>query len=372
MAVVQFDDEDLAAGLARGELSLIGWLIRAPPPLYALRMMLGRVWRYKGDLTISAVDEGLTQFLFSLKADLYKAVTKSPWIFDNFMLVLARWEDPSPEVAERLCWAPMAVQLWKVPFECFIEKMAWRLGSSIGVLNDSPTLHRSDVSGGLYIRAAPVLDLIAPLPDVITAGDVDLARGNFVASVKIEKVPHFFFLCGVIGHIGENCPRKEAMAGATPKYGVFSVATESGSPMTEDTLSKRSRRFTWIRAAKTRSSPSRNSGSFKEPPPRQALPQLLASQEGGVAGEWRDTRRPSPRLMGADLQALAITPSNSGPSDEVATQLAEDATMTEGAVPNSSSPAAKRARSGPETAETISFLHGKVVASSLSWAQPHP
>ncbi|CAL1382562.1 unnamed protein product [Linum trigynum] len=238
MAVVQFDDEDLAVGLARGELSLIGRLIGSPPPLYALGMMLGRVWRYKGDLIISAVEEGLTQFLFSQKADLHKAVTKSPWIFDNFMLVLARWEDPTPPVADRLRWAPMALQIWKVPFECFTEKIAWRLGSSLGVLHDPPTLHRSDALGGLYVRAVPVLDLTAPLLDGITAGHVDQTRGNFVASVKMEKVPHFCFLCGVIGHIGENCPRKEAFAGVTPKYGVFSVATESGSPVTEDTLSK--------------------------------------------------------------------------------------------------------------------------------------
>ncbi|CAL1407534.1 unnamed protein product [Linum trigynum] len=286
-------------------------------------MMLGRVWRYKGDLTISTVEEGLTQFLFSQKADLHKAVTKSPWIFDNFMLVLARWEDPTPVVADRLRWAPMAVQIWKVPFECFTEKMAWRLGSSLGVLNDPPTLHRSDVSGGLYVRAAPVLDLTAPLLDAIVAGHADQTRGNFVASVKIEKVPHFCFLCGVIGHIGENCPRKEAFTGVTPKYGVFSVATESGSPVTEDTLSKRSRRFTWIRAAKTRPSSSRSSGPFKEPPPRQVPFQLLLTQEGGAAEEWRDTRRPSPRLMGANFQTLAITPSKSDPSEGAATQLPE-------------------------------------------------
>ncbi|CAL1405693.1 unnamed protein product [Linum trigynum] len=335
-------------------------------------MMLGRVWRYKGDLMISAVEEGLTQFLFSQKADLHKAVTKSPWIFDNFMLVLAWWEDPTPAVADRLRWAPMAVQIWKVPFECFTGKMAWRLGSSLGVLNDPPTLHRSDVSGGLYVRAAPVLDLTAPLPDTIAAGHVDQNRGNFVALVKVEKVPHFCFLCGVIGHIGENCPRKEEFSGVTPKYGVFSVATESGSPVTEDTLSKRSRRFTWIRAAKTRPSSSRSIGPFKEPPPRQAPPQLLLAQDGGTLGEWRDTWRPSPRRMGSNFQSLAITLPKSGPSEAAITQLMEDDTYSAGIVPNSSSPAAKRARAGPGSAETTSSLHGKAVASSLNWAQSHP
>ncbi|CAL1360822.1 unnamed protein product [Linum trigynum] len=152
------------------------------------------------------------------------------------MLVLARWANPSPEVAEQLRWAPMAVQIWKVSFDCFTEKMPLRLGSSLGVLNYPPTLHRLDVSGGLYFRATPMLDLTAPLSDEIMVGHIVPTRGNFVATVKLERVPHFCFLCGIIGHIGEGCPQKDTLAGAPPKYGVFSVATESGPPVTEDTL----------------------------------------------------------------------------------------------------------------------------------------
>ncbi|CAL1381735.1 unnamed protein product [Linum trigynum] len=184
------------------------------------------------------------------------------------MLVLARWANPSPEVAEQLRWAPMAVSFGRFRLIASLRKWPGGWVLPLGVLNEPPTLHLYDVSGGLYVRAAPMLDLTAPLPDEITAGHIDSTRGNFVATVKLERVPHFCFLCGVIGNIGEGCPGKDALAGAPPKYGVFSVATQWGPPVTEDTLSKRHRWFTWIRAAKNRPTSSRNEGRFWEPAPR--------------------------------------------------------------------------------------------------------
>ncbi|CAL1374233.1 unnamed protein product [Linum trigynum] len=346
--VVQFGDDDVAAGVARGELSLIGRLFGSPPPLYALKSMLGRVWHFIGGLTISSVEEGLTHFLFSQQADLRKAVNKSPWIFDNFMIVLARWANPSPDVADQLRRAPMAVHIWQVPFDCFTEKMAMRLGSSLGTLIAPPSLHRSDVSGGLYIRAEPVLDLTAPLPVEITAGHVDSLKGNFVAKVKFERVIHFCFLCGVIGHIGEGCPQKEEFAGKPPRYGFFSVETESGPPISEATLSNRRRRFTWIRAAAKRPAKPRSGGSFKEPAPCLDPTRLLTAQEVGAGNVWQDTRRPRSTAMGDRLQGLSLHSAMEDESD-----------------PASMSPTAKRSRSSQVVA-TNSEDNGKVAVSSLN------
>ncbi|CAL1399549.1 unnamed protein product [Linum trigynum] len=285
--VVHFDDADIAAGADREEHSLIGRLVGLPPALHTVKTTLTRVWRPDGEFTISPLELGLTQIIFSAQSDLRKVEKGSPWIFPKYMLVVRSWVPPSPAVAASLLWAPLEVQMWGVPFECFTAKLAQRLGSALGETT-APTLHRSDVSGGLYFRAEPVLDLAAPLPVEIEAVHVKAGKGNFIVKIKYERLPVFCYFCGIIGHIGANCPRKAELEDDSPRYGRFTVSEESGPEIIEDMLSRRKKRFTWLRAMSQKPPSFRLAGGFKMPRP-QTPSGVLVEQMGlvWVPTGWR-------------------------------------------------------------------------------------
>ncbi|CAL1402731.1 unnamed protein product [Linum trigynum] len=350
--VVHFNDDDMAAGVARVDLTLLGLVIGTSPPLHTLRTVLTRVWRFEGDLTISQLDGGLLQFVFSLQSDLQAAVSAGPWIFDKYMLTLQPWATPSEEVIGNLRWAPLAVQIWGVPFDCFTNKMALRLGSALGE-TATPTLHRSDVSGGLYVRAEPVLNLLEPLPDSISAGHIDPQKGTFSAKIKFELVSHFCFLCGVIGHVKDVCPRKEELGASPAKYGKFTMASESGPQVTEAMLARRRRRYTWIRA-----------NFCNQGKPRR----------GG--GTWEDSRRPGTGIMGSRFQSLSLL----HPSTDSHAQQVRDVHSTDGtsklplvdSSPVSPQPAAKRLRFGSASDTSSAPVFDKVAGASLNWPPADP
>ncbi|CAL1390477.1 unnamed protein product [Linum trigynum] len=343
--VVHFDDADIAAGADREEHSLIGRLVGLPPALPSVKATLARVWRPDGEFTLSPLEMGLTHILFSSKTDMQKVEKGSPWIFPKYLLVVRSWVPPSPTVAASLLWASLEVQIWGVPFECFTAKLAQRLGSALGE-TASPTLHRSDVSGGLYIRAEPVLDLAAPLPVEIEAGHVIPAKG----------------------HIGANCARKAELEGGSPRYGGFTVSKESGPEITENMLSRRKKRFTWLRAMSQKPSSSKVAGGFRIPRP-PADNRVLVAQMGDQLGHsWEDTQRPRPGRVGERLQLLSLTVEPAPVSDvhPANTEVDEGMIDADNTIP--SPPAAKRAKHDNMSLESKS----RVEAASPDWSHGDP
>ncbi|CAL1352017.1 unnamed protein product [Linum trigynum] len=283
------------------------------------------------------------------------------------MLVVRSWVPPSPAVAASLLWEPLEVQMWGVPFECFTAKLAQRLGSALGETT-TPTLHRSDVSGGLYFRAEPVLDLAAPLPVEIEVGHVTAGKGNFIVKIKYERLPVFCYFCGIIGHIGANCPRKADLEEDPPRYGRFMVSEESGPEITEDMLSRRKKRLTWLRAMSQKPPSFRPAGGFKTPRPQATSGVLVAQMGARLGSNWEDTRRPRPVQVGERMQLLSL---NGEPSFAAATHL-ETTKVEEGMIDEdvaiSSPPAAKRIKHNVPALDTNS----RVEATSPDWSHGNP
>ncbi|CAI0540475.1 unnamed protein product [Linum tenue] len=170
--------------------------------------------------------------------------------------------------------APLEVQIWGVPFECFTTKLSHRLGSALGETT-TPTLHRSDISGGLYFRDEPVFDLTAELSDEIAVDHVVPSKG----------------------HIGANCPRKAELEGVPPRYGTFTISKETGPPIMEKMMARRKNKFNWLRAVSQRPSSSHPSGFKLTRPPASGMGRTRAV---GAHGDsvWEDTRRPTHGRMG--------------------------------------------------------------------------
>ncbi|CAL1376674.1 unnamed protein product [Linum trigynum] len=143
MAVVRFSDADVAVGLNRGELTLLGLTFGPLPSPHSLKLTAARVWNCNGDFSIAPIDCGLLQIVFSKAEDVARIQRGSPWIFHKFALCLTRWASPTQVLAESLARAPLRLQLWGLPFDCCAERLGSMLGTALGPA-ETAVLHQSE------------------------------------------------------------------------------------------------------------------------------------------------------------------------------------------------------------------------------------
>ncbi|CAL1394390.1 unnamed protein product [Linum trigynum] len=204
---------------------------------------------------------------------------------------------------------------------------------------------------------------------------MDQGKGNFVARIKFEKVPTFCFLCGIIGPIGAACPQKAELGAAPPRYGEFSLVTDSGDKITEGTLAKRKKRFTWLRAKATRSPPVHGVRTFRVPTSSPVVLSIVPTTIGNSSSMWEDIRRLLVGRVGVQLQSLRLQANTTSSQRVVASPIAinpSDAVMRDspeaGLLPGSSSLTAKRARLTIEAQTT----KDRVEETSPDWSQSTP
>ncbi|CAL1353632.1 unnamed protein product [Linum trigynum] len=295
---VLFGDDDVMAGVERSDLSLLGRIVGPSPPIRHLQTTLGRLWRCLGTLSILPAQEGLLQFVFPTEAAMNGVLREAPWFLPKFLVNLAPWVAVTPEVAEQLWRVPLQLQFWDIPPSCCTRKVGTLLGLALG--RCEPTaVHREVVTGELYIHAKVWLDARSPLPVSVPASHEKSSKGSFTATVKYKRLSQFCFLCGILGHVGQRCPRREELAGTVTPYSKDLVSTRSGPKVNERSLLSR-KQFTWVRQAREGTEKSLGQPSRSRPLP---LPQSTAAASPAVgAAPLFLPAEPSPLEAEAQLQ----------------------------------------------------------------------
>ena len=76
--------------------------------------------------------EGPFQFKFTMESQLVWVLNNGPWSFDNYYLLLRRWEKGMNASSIEFTHCPLWVQEWGLPFELFSEDVAKDIGMGIG------------------------------------------------------------------------------------------------------------------------------------------------------------------------------------------------------------------------------------------------
>ncbi|CAL1384098.1 unnamed protein product [Linum trigynum] len=326
MAVIRFSDADVQVGDSRGELTLVGRVCGSRPALHALKADLLRLWNCSAAISIVPLNWDLIQVVFSTAKDLNRVRKNSPWFKPKYVLHLIPWETPSPSLVDSLLRVPLMVQLWGIPYTCCTERLGTLMGASLGAA-DPTTIHQSEITGGLYVRVKVWIDDSAPLPYEVPALHDEAGKGEFTAAVKFERLPQFFYLCGVVGHTGVRCLRKEELGGTPMRNGTHTISLDKGPCVDERTLDRK-RKFTWIRKADK----SETKASLWGP---------LSSRSGAI-------------VVHNKLQQLSI---EAGEINEAAPSLAPAAKSPKGgAVPDPIEPIAKR----PRISQQGSFIDAEI------------
>ncbi|KAK9989295.1 hypothetical protein SO802_029534 [Lithocarpus litseifolius] len=164
-------------------LSLFGrFLTDKPINIRAAKSLLRSIWKFGNDLKIVEVDDGLLQFRFKLENQLNWVLDKSPWSFDNHMLVLRKWTKGM--TPRNVCFThiPLWVQVWGLPFELLNEEVAQDIRKGLGTVVDIDNT-------AFYSDQARFLCICVDIP--------------------------LCFTCGKLGHEMKACHQKTANTGGT-------------------------------------------------------------------------------------------------------------------------------------------------------------
>ncbi|XP_075673810.1 uncharacterized protein LOC142643153 [Castanea sativa] len=168
----------------------------------AVKNILGATWKFGSDLKIIDVGEGLFQFKFAMESQLTWVLNNGPWSFDNYLLLLRRWEKGMNANTIKFTNCPMWVRVWGLPFELFSEDVVSDIGRGIGpVVEVDCKGAASDQAKFLRIRVE------VPLEKLLSRGSkIKGLEGEVVwVDFKCERLISFCFRCGVLGHEVKIC-----------------------------------------------------------------------------------------------------------------------------------------------------------------------
>ncbi|CAL1413596.1 unnamed protein product [Linum trigynum] len=295
---VVFGDADVVAGAERNDLSLLGRVIGSAPPIRHLQTTMGRLWGCRGAISVLPAAEGLFQFVFPSENDMDAVLKQSPWFLPKFLVNLAPWVEVTPTVADQHWKVPLDLQFWNIPPQCCTRRMASLLGLALGK-SESAAVHRIPGSGELYLRAKVWLDGRLPLPTSVPAAHDKGGIGPFSATITFKRLPQFYYLCGILGNVGQHCSRREELAGSVTPYDKHLVSMKFGPKVNERSLVTR-KQYTWIRQEVADASAQGRSPAQKETALLMAHQGRMELAVDGKAGQLLPT---------GSLPALDIVPS---------------------------------------------------------------
>ena len=203
-------------------VSLFGkFLTTKPFNQRAAKNLLRTTWMFGSNLKIIDVGEGLFQFKFNMESQLVWVLNNGPWSFDNYYLLLRRWEKGMNASTIKFTHCPLWVQVWGLPFELFSEDVAMDIGKGIGkVVEVDCKGVAADQAKFLRIRVEVPLDKPLQRGSKIKGPDGEVVWVVF----KYKRLISFYFHFGILRYEAKNCEKPRDRAEQENQYGEWMKA----------------------------------------------------------------------------------------------------------------------------------------------------
>ncbi|KAK3405448.1 hypothetical protein EUGRSUZ_K01585 [Eucalyptus grandis] len=144
---------------------------------------------------ITPLEQGQFLFAFKTERDSKHVLNGGPWSFANHCLLLKAWEPNTPSRCYNFSKEAFWVHIFGLPVE-------WRNAKAVLEIKVEPKGGANFVSGKVKVE----LDLFAPLKQ----GSVVKRVGQkFWLEYKYERLPHFCYACGKLGHYTTQCAENQ-------------------------------------------------------------------------------------------------------------------------------------------------------------------
>lgn len=187
------------------KLCLIGrFLTDRPINFNAMKNRMASIWRPGKGICIKELGANLYLFQFFHEVDLNRIKGGGPWSFDNHLLILHQLEDGEEPSHVPLLHVDFWVQIFDLPVGFMSEHVGRLLGNFIGKFVEYDMQNNSSL-WRTYMRIRVTIDVRLPLKRF---KKIKKQGGDWaVVSFKYERLNHFCFICGLLGHTDRFCEK---------------------------------------------------------------------------------------------------------------------------------------------------------------------
>lgn len=208
--------------------------------IWQLILELPKKWSLRGKVVGSDLGFDCFQFRFDSEEDLHSVLLNRPYQFNNWMVVLQRWE---PIISRTFpSHIPFWITLKGLPLHFWHESMIYNIGHELGTLDDYKITKTS-------ARIRISLDALKPFSK---DSFIDFPSGEEIPiTFEYENMANHCSICNMLTHSSRNCDRRQKYTASIPN------ATSESKIKNRESRDPVSRRY--------------SSQTRRSPPPRRAL-----------------------------------------------------------------------------------------------------
>lgn len=180
------------------------------PNLAALFEDMRRAWRLRSDMTYKSLRDNLFIISFGAEGDYRFVIQGGPWIHRGDALLVAEFDGITCLSKVTLDVIPVWVRIYDLPLVLMTKARGEIYGSKLGrvqevdVGDDGRNKHD-------FFRIRVDLSVKRPLKDKLTIKISAQGRVETRSfALRYERVPHFCFICGFMGHADKDCDKRGA------------------------------------------------------------------------------------------------------------------------------------------------------------------
>lgn len=177
-----------------------------------------KIWSLEGKMSIEKSGRNLYICRFRNQRDKNRVTKGGPWSFDSNLLLFEEPEGRISITELEFRYAYFWVHFHKLPRVCFCRKYAEALGNAIGTF-EAVDMDAAGNIGGETLRVRIMVNISEPLKRG-TNVRVGAGESNKWIKVTYEKLPHFCYRCGRIGHVHQECEAEDPEEDRLKNYGV--------------------------------------------------------------------------------------------------------------------------------------------------------